>query len=259
MSGCASWPAGPIASGAASEVAAPSDVDTCSPPASSGSSEMSLVSTAYRPPNDWAWLCKYRQDNARLVGQPRPDVLFMGDSITEFWIKADGEFFEPRRVNRGIAGQTSAQMLLRFYADAVALRPRVLHLLAGTNDIAKNDGAMGQEAYRNNMRAMVELAQASGVTVVVGSILPANSFHWRPGIQPTEEIRATNTWLRAFAVDRRIQFIDYYAAMATPDGRMREGLSDDGVHPNAAGYRVMREVAEPVLRYALTRAGRPGT
>jgi lysophospholipase L1-like esterase len=246
LAGCALLQARP-------EVSAPSGNTDCPPPIA-GSSEGAASPTAPRPAHDWAWLCRYQDANAQLAGKAPPAVLFFGDSITERWIDADPEFFGPERVQRGISGQTSAQMLLRFYQDVVALRPEVLHLLSGTNDIAANAGAMGPQAYRNNMRAMVDLARAHGITVVIGSILPAERFYWRPHIQPVEQIRAANDWLRELAAERGLAFIDYYSAMATPSGALREDLTGDGVHPNSAGYRLMRELAAPALVRALNEA-----
>lgn len=203
---------------------------------------------------DWAWLCRYREDNRRILSETAPDMVFIGDSITEHWVTANPEFFGERRVGRGISGQTSAQMLLRFYQDAVALKPKVIHLLAGSNDIARNSGALDPIAYQNNVRAMVDLACANNITVVIGTILPAKKFYWRNEIQPAKEIRKQNQWLKDFAARRKIRLLDYHSGMVAPDGGMRDGLSNDGVHPNHMGYTVMREIAEPVLTAALAKA-----
>jgi len=199
--------------------------------------------------NDWPWLCRYRAENLSL--NSRPEVVFIGDSITEFWPAAAPAFFRAGRLGRGIAGQTSPQILLRFMADVVALKPRVVHILAGTNDVAGNTGPTSAEAWRNNIRAMVDIARAEGIAVVLGAIPPAGAFNWRPGMQPAPRIVELNRWLRGFAAERRLAFADYHAALATPDGSMKPGLSSDGVHPNAAGYRAMEAVAEPALAEAL--------
>lgn len=204
---------------------------------------------AWVPGNDWPWLCRYRAENLSL--NARPNVVFMGDSITEGWPLRDPGFFTPGRVGRGISGQTSPQMLLRFMADVVALRPRVVHIMAGTNDIAGNTGPTSAEAWRNNIRAMADIARANGIAVVLGTIPPAGTFAWRPGMQPAPRIVELNRWLKAFAAERKLVLADYHAVLAAPDGAMKPGLSGDGVHPNAAGYKVMDAVAEAALAEAL--------
>jgi lysophospholipase L1-like esterase len=198
-----------------------------------------------------AGLCVYQTDNQRLRNGPSPDIVFLGDSITQAWTRIDPAFFGTRRVGRGISGQTSAQMLLRFRQDAIALRPKVIHLLAGTNDVAGNVGAMGGESYKSNVIAMADLARANGITLVLGAIPPADRFPWRASVEPVGQIRALNNWLRDFASQRGIIFVDYHTALATPSGAARDGLTRDGVHPNAAGYGVMAEVAEPALAMAM--------
>ncbi len=207
-----------------------------------------------RQPGDWAWLCRYREENRVFLAEEAPLVVFVGDSITENWTSADPQFFARRWVGRGISGQTSSQILLRFHQDAIALKPRVIHLLVGANDVARNAGALDAQAFQGNMRAMIDLACAHNITMVVGAILPAERFYWRREIQPVEEIRNLNRWLRELAVMHRIRFVDYYAPMATSEGAMRPELSDDGVHPNQEGYRVMRRTAEPALAAAFARA-----
>ncbi|MBC2666945.1 GDSL family lipase [Novosphingobium flavum] len=199
--------------------------------------------------NDWPWLCRYKAAN--LSVNARPDVVFMGDSISELWLVRDPAFFRAGRLDRGISGQTTPQMLVRFMADVVALKPKAVHIMAGTNDIAGNTGPTSVEAWRNNIRAMADLARANGIAVVLGSIPPAASFAWRPGMQPAARIAELNGWLKGFAAERRLVYADYYAALAAPDGSMKPGLSSDGVHPNAAGYAVMDPVAEAALAEAL--------
>lgn len=226
----------------------------CAPPIESAGQPVHTSVTPYRPPNDLAGLCVYQADNRRLSTGPSPDIIFVGDSITQAWVTIDPAFFASNRVGRGISGQTSAQMLLRFRQDAIALRPKVIHLLAGTNDVAGNAGAMGSQAYQSNVIAMADLAQANGIILVLGAIPPARQFPWRTAIEPVEPIRALNQWLRDFANQRGLIFIDYYAALAAPSGAALDGLTRDGVHPNASGYRVMAEIAEPALAMALDRA-----
>lgn len=203
---------------------------------------------------DWPWMCRYRAANAAAAGAKRPHVVFMGDSITELWALYDPGFFAGANADRGISGQTSPQMLLRFYQDVVALRPRVVHILAGTNDIAGNTGPTDAEAFKNNIRAMVELAQANNIRVVLGSILPVDTFPWAPKLKPAPQILALNAWLKAYAAQRGAIYADYYGAMVdASSGGLRKDLTFDGVHPATQGYRIMRGVAEKALALALVR------
>lgn len=207
-------------------------------------------------PYDWAGLCRYRAENQAAVAMAPATVILLGDSITANWAKQDPQFFADTRLNRGISGQTSAQMLLRFYQDVIVLKPKVVHIVAGTNDVARNVGSMGQQSFKNNIRAMVELAQGHGIKVVLGSIPPAATFPWRTEIQPVEEIRALNRWLLGYSRERHATFVDYYGAMATSKGALRDGMSTDGVHPNAAGYRLMQDLAKSAVARALSDKGR---
>lgn len=186
-------------------------------------------------------LCFYREDNAALLTSGvRPDVIMIGDSITENWARADQPLFAERRiVGRGIGGQFSAQMLVRFRADVIALRPRVVHILAGTNDVAGNGGLTSPEAYKNTIMSMVDLARANGISVVLGGLPPAERFFWRPGAKPAGQIIELNDWLRAYAAEQGVHFIDYHAALVNERGGMRSELSVDGVHPNRDAYVIM--------------------
>ena len=197
---------------------------------------------------DWPALCRFRADNARLIAAgARPRVVFMGDSITENWLLGDPGLFSDDSVNRGIGGQTTPQMLLRFRADVVALRPRAVHILAGTNDIAGNTGPTTADDFRNNVMSMVELAKASGIDVLLGSIPPAAGFDWQPAIDPVPRIRELNDWLRGYAEQQGLQYIDYHAALAGAAGELRSDLGNDGVHPNRDGYAIMRGLLEAAL------------
>ena len=237
--------------------AMPDFAELCSPPAAGADPQStSTMAAPYRPPNDWAWLCFYEADNQVLRKGMPPDIIFMGDSITQAWITIDPAFFDASRIDRGISGQTSAQLLLRFQQDALSLRPKVIHLLVGTNDVAGNVGAMGMESYKSNIVAMADLAKANNIVLVLGAIPPADRFPWRASVEPVDYIRSLNRWLRDFSKKRRIVFVDYYAAMANPSGAAREGLTRDGVHPNADGYRIMADLAEPALKKALARSRR---
>lgn len=194
---------------------------------------------------DWAELCRYRAANAALSRPAR--VVFMGDSITDFWVVAQPDFFVDGVVDRGVSGQTTPQMLLRFRNDVIALQPKIVHIMAGTNDVAGNTGPTTEADYHGAIQSMVELAQAHQIQVVLASIPPAEKIGWRPEMQPVPEIRRLNAWLRAYAAQKGLLFIDYYEALATPDGAFRPDLSNDGVHPNMKGYAVMRSLAAPAL------------
>lgn len=196
-----------------------------------------------RAASDWPGLCRYRAENTAMApGTAR--VVFIGDSITENWFMADPGFFSGPIVNRGIGAQTSAQMLLRFRADVVALRPAVVHILAGTNDVAGNNGPIRPRDFQNNMESMVEIARANGIRVVIGSIPPAAAFSWQPAMRPAPRIAALNAWLRDYAARNGLVYVDYHAALRGPEGELRAALGNDGVHPNRDGYAVMRRLAE---------------
>jgi lysophospholipase L1-like esterase len=206
---------------------------------------------------DWPQLQRYRSENATLpaavAGQPR--VVFFGDSITEGWgaTGSDRFFAGKGYVNRGIAGQTTVQMLVRFRQDVIALKPAVVVILAGTNDIAGNTGAATQGMIEDNLHAMVELAKAHGIAVVLSSVLPVSEYPWRPGVQPAEKVRALNTALHAYAQQQSLVWLDYHAAMANAEGGLDPALAKDGVHPTPAGYARMAPLAEASIQQALTR------
>jgi len=203
---------------------------------------------------DWPNLGQYRDANRTLQGVS-PKAVFIGDSLTEFWLAGDPGMFRYGLVsggviNRGISGQTSPQILLRFMADVIQLKPAVVHLLCGGNDLAGNTGPTTFADYQNNIIAMVTLARAFDVQVILGSVTPAGSFAWRPGIDPRARITEINAWLRALAAERGLVFADYHSALAAPDGSLRAELTRDGVHPTAAGYDVMRPIALAALTAA---------
>jgi lysophospholipase L1-like esterase len=214
------------------------------------SPELTKVSEAQRlnAAQDWAGLCRYRAANetVRAAGAA-PRVVFMGDSITENWSLSDSAFFQNGIVNRGISGQTTAQMLVRFRADVIALRPRTVHILAGTNDIAGNTGPLTAQDFKNNILSMVDLARANGIEVVLGSIPPAAGFNWRPEVKPVPIIKALNAWLRDYAKEKGLRYVDYHTALAGPLGELRADLGNEGVHPNRKGYEIMRRLAEESL------------
>jgi len=211
--------------------------------------------------NDWPYLAKYRDANKEL-GPPAPEearVVFMGDSITEGWGQkptgtsaARGEFFPGKPyVNRGISGQTTPQMLVRFRQDVIDLKPKAVVVLAGTNDIAENTGKTSLEAIENNIASMSDLARANGIRVVLCSVLPASEFSWHPGLQPAPKIKALNAWIKEYAAKNGFVYVDYYSSMVNNEGGLKAELSPDGVHPNKAGYEIMAPLAEAGIAEAL--------
>lgn len=196
------------------------------------------AATAERAKQDWPNLCRYRESNKSLTHSP--EVVFMGDSITENWLAADPSLFSDQVIDRGISGQTTSQMLLRFFADVIDLHPKVVHILAGTNDVAGNTGPTRVQDYRNSIEAMVELARTHHIRVVLGSIPPVATFPWRPEVTPVYIIKALNRWLKNYANSNGVQFVDYYSALVDGNGGLKASLSPDGVHPNSDGYAVMR-------------------
>jgi acyl-CoA thioesterase I len=202
---------------------------------------------------DFAGLCHYRDENARLGPGGGERVVFFGDSITELWRRYDADFFTGGTVNRGISGQTTAQMMVRFHHDVVALRPRVVHILAGTNDLAGNTGPTSLAWIEANIRGMVELARAHRIAVVLAAVPPATWFNWRPSIRPAGQIKALNARIEAYARSADLVFVDYGRALGDGGGGIKPALTTDGVHPNAAGYARMRPLAESAIGEALRR------
>ena len=201
---------------------------------------------------DWAQLGKYQAANGALTSPVK--VVFFGDSITEAWEYNGGSFFPGKPyLNRGISGQTTPQMLVRFEQDVVHLHPAVVVILAGTNDVAGNTGPETPAMIEDNFRAMTDIARRNGIRVVLASITPAARYPWRPGVESVPEIRELNAWLKQYAAEQKLIYLDYYSAMADADGAMKPGLSSDGVHPTEAGYAVMAPLAEAAIAQALKR------
>ena len=194
-----------------------------------------------RARGDWPNLCRYRRANAALKRPPR--VVFIGDSITESWVAGDPGLFSDEVIGRGISGQTSPQILLRFFQDVVELHPQIVHIMAGTNDIAGNTGRTTEQDFKNNITAMVDLARAHHIQVALASILPAGEFSWKPGLRPASTIVELNSWLREFASKSHVRYIDYHSVLADARGGFIAQLSNDGVHPNRDGYAAMRTLA----------------
>ncbi len=206
--------------------------------------------------NDYANFARYRAANAQLgapaTGERR--VVFMGNSITEGWVRFFPTMFPGKPyIGRGIGGQTTPQMLVRFHADVVALKPAVVVILGGTNDIAGNTGPSTIEMIEDNLMAMTEVAQANGIRVVLSSVLPVYDYPWKRGLTPAPKIVAINTWMKAYAARVGAVYLDYHGAMRDDRDGLRAGLGDDGVHPNEAGYRIMTDLAEKAIADALSR------
>ncbi len=204
---------------------------------------------------DFAWLGKYQAANAQVTAPVT--VVFMGDSITQGWFDMVPTFFAGGRQGRGIGGQTTPQMLLRFRQDVIDLKPQVVQIMAGTNDIAGNTGPMTIDQTRANLMSMAELARAHGIRVILASIPPADGFPWRPGLDTATPIATLNAWIRDYAARSGATYADYWTALH--DGKaLRASLTYDGVHPNKAGYAAMAPVAEAAIRAAMARpAPRP--
>jgi acyl-CoA thioesterase-1 len=210
--------------------------------------------TDAQPTGDWASLARYQSANAAL-GPPKPGeqrVVFYGNSITDAWAKYFDAMFPGKPfVGRGISGQTTPQMLVRFRQDVIALQPAAVVILAGTNDIAGNTGPSTIEMIEDNLASMAELAKANGIRVVLSSVLPVWDYPWKPGLEPAPKIIALNKWIKDYAREHGAVYLDYHSAMADARGGMRSELASDGVHPNEAGYRIMAPLAEQAIQKAL--------
>ena len=208
---------------------------------------------------DWPNFARYRDDNAKLSAPAKSEkrVVFIGDSITDGWGRRTNTFFPDKPyVNRGISGQTTPQMLVRFRADVVALAPAVVVILAGINDIAENTGPTTMQAIEDNLASMCEIAGANGIRVVLASVTPAIDFPWRAGMAPATKVRTLNAWIQQYAATHGYVYLDYYSALADDGGGMKPGLSSDGVHPTEAGYAIMAPLAEKAIADALQRKPR---
>jgi lysophospholipase L1-like esterase len=202
--------------------------------------------------NDFGWLARFKEADLALgapaAGEKR--VVFMGDSITEGW-KIGESFPGKPYINRGISGQTTPQMLLRFRQDVIALKPRVVVILAGINDIAGNTGPETLEQIEDNLASMAELAAANHIRVVLCSVTPAFDFPWSPGLAPAPKVVALNAWIKAYAAKKSHVYVDYYSAMKDERGGLPASLSRDGVHPLPAGYAIMAPLVEAGIEKAL--------
>ena len=203
---------------------------------------------------DWANLNRFREDNKKLppAGANEDRVVFMGNSITQGWINRVPDFFANRPyINRGIGGQTTPQMMLRFRQDVIQLQPKVVVILAGTNDIAGNTGPSTLEMIEDNIYSMTELAQTHGIQEVLCSILPAYDYPWRTGLEPAPKIVELNKRFKHFADTHGAVYCDFFTAMADERDGLPKELSEDGVHPNLAGYAIMGPIVEKAIARAL--------
>ena len=205
---------------------------------------------------DWANLAQFRSANESLPPPAESEnrVVFMGNSITIGWLDKVPEFFRGKPyINRGISGQTTPQMLLRFRQDVIDLRPKVVVILAGTNDIAGNTGPMTLEQIMDNLKSMAELARANGIEPVLSSVLPAYDYPWRPGLEPNIKIPRLNAMIRSYAEANDLVYLDYFSAMADARNGLDKTLATDEVHPTVKGYQMMAPLAEAAIARALEK------
>jgi enterochelin esterase family protein len=208
----------------------------------------------YKTRNDWANFSEFAEDNQKLgppaKGEKR--VVFMGNSITIGWIGACPEFFDGKSyIDRGISGQTTPQMLIRFRPDVINLKPAAVVILAGINDIAGNTGPSTLEMIEDNLAGMAEMAKANGIKVILCSVLPAYDFPWRPGMEPADKVVQLNNWIKSYAAANNYIYVDYYSKMVDERKGLKAEYTYDGVHPNKAGYQVMQPIIEEAIKKAL--------
>ena len=191
--------------------------------------------------SDWAQHDRYAANNDSIT--TRPKAVFMGNSITDNWAKFHPEFFKTNDfIGRGISGQVTSQMLCRFQSDVIALRPKIVVIMAGTNDIAQNNGYIAHEHILQNIQSMCELAKQNKIRPVLCSCLPAAAFKWRPEMKPAEDIKRLNEMIKAYAKANKIKYIDYYSALVDERGGLPEEYAADGVHPNNDCYQIMEQI-----------------
>ncbi len=200
-------------------------------------------------------MAKYAKDNEALQSKVSVNrVVLMGDSITEFWLRDNPSFFAGKPiVNRGVSGQTTPQMLLRFRADVIDLHPAAVVILAGINDIAENTGPISIEDIFANIVTMVEMARNNNIKVILSSVLPAYDFPWRRDLEPVEKVIRLNAMLRSYADQHQLEFINYFSVMVDDRNGLDQRYSSDGVHPNSAGYKVMEPLLEQAIEKILSK------
>ena len=210
---------------------------------------LTLISTMFFA-QDFANFAKYEKQNQEVkTKKVSPNSVFMGDSITEGWFSTDPEFFtENNFVGRGISGQTTSQMLLRFRQDVIHLKPKKVIILAGANDIAENTGPISIDKIFENIVSMAELAKANKIKVVLCSVLPAYEFGWKKGMKPAEKVMQLNDLIKKYAKNNNILYIDYHSEMKDSRNGLDKIYTEDEIHPNAKGYEKMEEVLMKVLK-----------
>jgi lysophospholipase L1-like esterase len=259
----------PAVSGSQAPTAAPASAPAAGPtvPASTCPEMATALTTLLRNDvrlSDWAALARYREANRTVAPAAASDqrVVFMGDSITDAWQQPRfGGFFPGKPyVDRGISGQTTPQMLLRFRRDVIDLKPKAVVILAGTNDIAGNTGAMSDEDIQGNLASMSQLAHANSIKVVFASVTPVSAYHTvaprgvpQTSARPMTRIKALNDWMKTYAAANGDTYLDYFPAMTDQDGLMRTELTEDDLHPNAKGYAIMGPLAEAAIVAALKK------
>ena len=215
-----------------------------------------LLLLSFVSAQDWANLSKYREDNAKLAlaSSSENRIVFMGNSITEGWKTFHPEFFSGKPyINRGISGQTTPQMLLRFRADVINLNPELVIILAGTNDIAGNTGPSSIEMIAHNIISMAELAMINDIKIILCSVLPVYDYTWKPGLNPVGKISALNEIIRDYAQNNGIMYLDYYSSMVDDRKGLTEDYTYDGVHPNKFGYTIMGSLLETAIDATLEK------
>lgn len=216
----------------------------------------SLLNTKTISAQDWANLNRFKKENTKLATPAENEnrIVFMGNSITESWSKFDTLFFkENTYINRGISGQTTPQMLLRFKADVINLNPKAVVILAGTNDLAENTGPTSFEMIMDNIISMVQLANANDIKVVLSSVLPAYDYPWRKGLHPNKKIPALNKLIKKYADENNIIYLDYFSAMVDDKNGLIDDFTYDGVHPNKKGYQVMKPLVMDAIAKTLKK------
>lgn len=216
-----------------------------------------FVTSTFSYSQDWSNSGRYKEENSKLPilnSKDHSRVVFMGNSITEGWFNKRPDFFNSKKyINRGISGQTTSQMLLRFRQDVVDLKPGLVVILAGINDIAQNTGPYSLQATSGNIFSMCELAKQNGIKVIICSVLPASDFPWRRGLEPAPKVIELNAVLKAYAQQNKIIYVDYFSAMVNEQNGLKEELGTDGVHPNEAGYAIMEPILEKKIEKALKK------
>jgi lysophospholipase L1-like esterase len=204
--------------------------------------------------NDWANLNRYKEANSK-IGMPAAGenrVVFMGNSITDFWIRFSPEFFANNPyIDRGISAQTTPQMLIRFRQDVVSLKPSVVVILAGINDINGNTGPSTLEMIEDNLSSMTEIAKANGIRVVISSVLPCDSIYSRPDLHPAERVVLLNKWIKKYTSENGCIYIDYFSSLTDGKDGLKKEYTNDGLHPNKLGYSIMEPLAKEAIKKAL--------